>query len=394
MAARRWCVAVLACLGVLLAGACREARPTPTPTPTTSTTTAAVRPAWLEVTLPTPAGAPGRVQLRDAVACAGRWFVVGAVAGPAGETRPAAWTSGDTRVWTSLSFSAHSPYGPENTLYSAACRDGRLAAVGSRSGGAHANPRVSTWWQRPDGTLVEAHAPFERYGGPQAVNVARMVAGPPGWLITGNRMSGAAVWVSPDAVTFDLVEREPRLANDPAGQTWLFDAVPTGDGWLAAGGLIPPGRTDRDPLLWTSSDGRTWTRVPVPGTAEYEELRRVVTIGATVVAVGPRGATFGAWRGGEAGWTAVGRFGQLAGGIPSVPGLVAVPGGLLAAVADGTTHTLWLSADLGASWRPVAGPAALPAGTEQIARVAADRDTTLLFADDGRSARVWVTARL
>lgn len=341
-----------------------------------------------------PAGPPGRLQLRDAVACGGRWYAVGGVAGADGATRPAAWSSTDTRVWTALSFSAYSFYGPQNVLYAAACRDGRLAAVGARSGGAHANPRVSTWWQRPDGILVEARAPFERFGGPQAVNVARMVGGPAGWLITGNRMSGAAVWRSPDAVTFEIVERAPQLASDGGGDTWAFDAVPAAGGWLAVGGVVPPGRTDRDPLAWTSADGRTWSRVAVPGTTQYDELRRVVATGGTLVAVGPRGAGFGAWRGEPAGWVAAGGFGAVAAGVPAVPALAAARGGLLAAVANGAAHTLWSSADLGGTWRPVLAPVPMPAGAERAATVASDGASTLLLTDDGAGARVWVAANL
>ena len=78
--------------------------------------------------------------------------------------------------------------------------------IGSRSGGAHGNPRVTSWYQRADGALVDMQAPFELYGGPEAVSVRRVVAGPSGWLIAGNRLSGAAVWVSADATDFRIVD--------------------------------------------------------------------------------------------------------------------------------------------------------------------------------------------
>ncbi|HLL69613.1 MAG TPA: hypothetical protein VK453_28435 [Micromonosporaceae bacterium] len=379
---RRRFAAVLCC-GLLLAGACRSAGPDRPPDETE------VTPSWQELALAAPAGPPGRLVLRDAVACGGRWYAVGGVATDAGETRPAAWTSTDGRQWTALTFSAHSYYGPQNVLYSAACRDGRLATVGARSGGAHANPRVSTWWQRDDTTLVEARAPFERFGGPQAVNVARVAAGPAGWIIAGNRMSGAATWISTDAVSFDLVERAPELASDDGGDTWAFDAVASATGWLIVGGLIRPGHSDRDPALWTSVDGRRWTRDALPATAEYDEMQRVARVDGALVAVGPRGTTFGAWRDDGTGWAAAGRFGQLAGGIPAVPGLTAANGTVVAAVTNGAVHTLWRSADAGRSWRPVAGPVAMPAGAERAVATAADGTTLLLVVDDGASARIW-----
>ncbi|HYN93909.1 MAG TPA: hypothetical protein VES42_08680, partial [Pilimelia sp.] len=259
---------------VLLAGACTRATPDGEPAPPSP-----VRPAWSAVALPAPAGPAGRLVLRDLVACGGRWYAVGGVAGADG-TRPAAWASADARTWTSLPTLPSTYYGERNILYAAGCRDGRLTPLGAKSGGAHGNPRVSSWRQRPDGALVEVRAHFELFGGPQAVNVFRITGGPAGWLIGGNRMSGAAVWVSPDAAAFRIVEREPRLATDPRGETWAFDVVPApGGGWLLSGSLLRPGRTDRDPLMWSSPDGSRWSRVAVPATPEHEELRRVATVG-------------------------------------------------------------------------------------------------------------------
>ena len=46
--------------------------------------------------------------------------------------------------------------------------------------------------------------------------MARLVAGPAGFLITGNRTSGAAVWTSPDASEFEIIEAAPGLASDAA----------------------------------------------------------------------------------------------------------------------------------------------------------------------------------
>ncbi|TDB69879.1 hypothetical protein E1165_27350, partial [Micromonospora sp. KC723] len=196
-----------------------------------------VRPAWRQLSLPS--GAAGRLVLRDVTACAGRWYAVGAVADAAGGTRPAAWFSSDGTTWVTQKLVPRTYYGQRQVLYSAACRDGRVAVLGAKRGGAHANPRTSSWRQATDGSLVEVTAPFELYGGPRAVDVARMVSGDPGWLITGNRTSGAAVWLSPDSTRFTLVEAAAELASDARGETWNFDAVQVGSGWLAVGGLVP-----------------------------------------------------------------------------------------------------------------------------------------------------------
>nr|BFE76887.1 hypothetical protein GCM10020092_101880 [Actinoplanes digitatis] len=174
---------------------------------------AAVGNAWAQATLP----GPGPHLVRDATACGGRWYAVGGRAGAGGETSPAAWDSADGRTWRSLELAPlpGSYYGPRSVLRSVACANGRIAAVGSRGGGAHGNPRVSTWYQRGE-VLAEAPAPFETYGGDTAVDVGPISGGPAGFLIAGNRTSGAAAWISADGTDFRLFEGAPGLARPVA----------------------------------------------------------------------------------------------------------------------------------------------------------------------------------
>ncbi|MGX7675141.1 hypothetical protein [Plantactinospora sp. DSM 117369] len=370
---------------VLLGAGCSEPAPEPPPEP--------VRPQWQRLTLPAPAGTPGRPMVRDVTGCAGRWYAVGGIGGAAGETRPAAWTSTDGVTWAAMSLEPKGYYGRRSVLYSAACRDGRVAILGDKPGGAHGNPRASSWRQLPDGSLVEVEARFELYGGPTAVNVARLVAGPRGYLIAGNRSSGVASWVSADAGEFEIMEGVPELATDGRGTTWGFDAVATPQGWLMVGGILPPGgRIDRDPLGWTSPDGRTWQRDPVPATEAYEELQRVVMLAGTPVAVGLRGKEFGVWRRGPQGWESAGAFGTHgSAGAPAVGALAVAGDGLLAAVSDGASYSLWSGADEGRGWRPVTGPVPMPAGANRDVSVFAVADQVLLAVDDGREAAVWST---
>ena len=351
------------------------------------------RPGWSAVALPPPAGPPGRLVLRDVAACAGRWFAVGAVRAADGATRPAAWASTDARTWTALAVTGTSHYGRQNILYAAACRDGRLAAIGSKVGGVHGNPRVSTWAQADEGRLAEVPTPFERFGGPEAVNVARMVGGPPGWLIVGNRVRGAAVWLSADATEFELVDGAPELASDARGRTWVFDAVATTQGWLAVGAVRHTGRTTPEPVAWTSGDGRTWRRLDVPVAGGSGELQRVATVDGVPVAVGLSDGRFGAWRAGGDGWARVGRFGTVTGpGLPSVRGVAVAGDRLVVAVVDGSGHELWTSTDHGGSWRRIVAPL----GTAQLdgdsgIAVATAGDRLLLAVDDAGGATMWLT---
>ncbi|WP_159079459.1 hypothetical protein [Plantactinospora sp. BC1] len=399
---RRPGAAVLLCLALVAAG-CDAPREEPDPVLTAR---------WQPVTLPVPSGMSGRLMIRDIATCAGRWYVVGAIANPEegvrdADTRPVAWTSPDGRSWTSLRLTPRSYYGERSVLYSVACADGGAAVIGAKRGGAHANPRVSTWRQVADGSLVEVPAPFELYGGPQAMDVARIGAGPDGWLIAGNRMSGAAVWLSPDAARFEILEAAPGLAHDGVGETWAFEGIATAPGWLLVGGIVRAGRTDRDPLAWTSPDGRRWQRLDLPATDEYEELQRVVLLGGTPVAVGLRGGAFGAWRGaaasaggpsagpGSSGWSAVGRFGAAGqGGVPRVRALTTAGDRLLAATSNGSEHELWASDDAGSTWQTVTAPVRMPAGVYQDVVVRADEARVLLAVDDGERGGLWITDAL
>ncbi|MFI5933477.1 hypothetical protein [Actinoplanes sp. NPDC051494] len=371
-------------VAVLLAAGCDPAPSEPAPP-----VAAPLSLPWQVVELPVPPGAPGRVMLRDVTFCPGHWFAVGAVADVKGGTRPAAWSSPDAVTWSALPIEAKTYYGDQNILATVACRDGRMAAVGAKVGGAHGNPRTSSWYQTPAGALREVTAPFELYGGPQAINVTRLHAGPAGWLITGNRMSGAAAWLSPDAATFAIKERAPGLASSAAGETWAFDGTPADDGWLIVGGWLPSGRIDRDVAGWRSVDGAVWTPVPAAEpTSDYEELQRVVTADVPV-ALGVRGGKFGAWRLESGSWRPAGTFGTVPPGGKA--GVRSLSGALLAATTDGSAYSVWSSSDGGRKWLPVVMPEPTVIGGEGAVAVAAGAGHWVVAVDNARDALIYLT---
>ncbi|MBV1852388.1 hypothetical protein [Catellatospora tritici] len=380
---------VAAVLAVLLTGAamagCTAGPAAPGPSPQPS----ALSVSWQPVSLPVPQGKPGRLVLRDATVCAGRWVLVGAVADEDGGTRPAAWTAPDGRAWQPLVLRPKTFYGEQDVLYSVGCAGDRVAVLGAKSGGAHGNPRVSSWYSAADGSLVEVTAYFELYGGNDAVNVARVRGGQRGFAIAGNRKAGAAVWLSPDATEFSLLEGAPELASDDRGRTVANDVAATDGGWLEVGALAPSGRIDRDPLAWTSADGRAWQRVPAPATQAYEEFQRVTVAGGVPVAVGLRGAVFGAWRLVDGAWQDAGGFDRTDGPTAWVASVAAAGPGVLAAVSDAVDYRLWLSPEPG-RWVPVGLPAALTAKGDAAAGVAAAGGRAVLLADDGTAGRVWL----
>ena len=382
---------------VVAASACEGEPPAPPPPPVELT--------WQEITLPAaPAGE--RIVLRAAVVCGGRWYLAGAYGGAGDTTRPAAWTSTDGQDWTPMAVAADSYYGVRSVIFTADCKDGRLAAIGGRPGGAHGNPRMSSYHLVPaaDGTevLTEVAARFELYGGPTATNVGRLSAGPKGWMITGNRASGAAVWNSADAAKFEIVEGAPGLSSSADSTTWAADAVGRADGWIVVGGQIRSGRIDRDPAAWRSTDGLAWEAMPLSAeSVEYDEMNLVEAQGDTLVGVGQSGPTFKAWRFADGGWTPHGRFGSTQGlaqggraGAVIATSLATTSGSVVAAVTDGSAYQAFLSADSGQTWRPLTLPGPTPAGTGTGIALAGVTDRgaprLLLATDDGAAGRVFL----
>jgi hypothetical protein len=381
---KRWSVAAALTVALAFTGSCST---------TGDGHGSADRPAWRPVALPLPPGPAGRIAVRDATVCDRTWYVVGAILGADGTSRPAAWRSDDLRTWTPVVLAPKAYYARRAILASVACRGGRVAAIGARSGGAHGNPRTTSWYQRADGALVDAQASFELFGGPAAVSVRRVAAGANGWLIVGNRLTGGAVWVSPDATAFRILEHDPALSSDAGHRTSVLDQVPDGAGWTVVGRVETPDRAAPTPLAWTSPDGTRWTRQSVPaGTRGFADLERVVADGPTLVAAGIRDRRFGLWRRTGGTWRAGPSFGRLAtgGGEPAfVSGLVARHGTVVATVSDGERYRGWVGAADG-GWRALALPVSTRSTGDTQVALAADDTTVLLLTDDGSRGQAWV----
>lgn len=352
---------------------------------------------WTERSLPEHPGLAGRTVVRDAVECGGAWYVVGAVLldrpTETRDTRPAAWVSRDGgSTFEPLEVEADTYWGRRAILNSAACSRGRIAVVGARSGGAHGNPRVTTFHLGAKQALVDVRALFTQFGGVSATNVGPISGGPAGWLIAGNRTSGPGVWVTDDPRGFTRVEAEPGLTEDGDLESLAQAGGWDGEGWVLVGAGARAGRQlDRDPLVWTSADGLAWEPEEVPVEPENEDVHRVVDLGdGRLLAVGLRGDTFASWVRSDDGWGRSSRFGRVAEdwvGAPYVASLVRTDAGVLATLSDGADYRLWHTAD-GESWRQVDVPQAPTTAGDHALAVGAGRDL-LLLADDGEGGRVW-----
>lgn len=356
---------------------------------------APLEPHWHEAALPDPSGPPGRIALRDAVSCGGVWTAVGGVflAEPTEtrDSRPAAWRSSDGVTWAALDVTATTYWGRRAILSTVACANGQVVALGARSGGAHGNPRVTSFFEK-NGGLDDQRAVFNLYGGDTATNVGPITGADPGWLITGNRVSGPAVWHSTDGRDFAIEEDVPGLADEEGFTALAQAATWDGDHWVVVGGGNERSTLDREPLVWVSPDAASWERHEVPGTEDFDDLERVIAVDDDLVALGLRGDGFGVWRREAGDWSMGEAFGALADDAhasPFVSSLVPGDRGLWATTSDGATYALWHSTD-GDEWAPVASPVAGPeTGGERILTVAAHDETVLLLAADGTGARLW-----
>jgi hypothetical protein len=384
---RRTCAAVVVA-AALLAGCSSSGSPA----------AGALHPRWHEVALPMPSGPSGRIALRAATACGDTWYVVGAIVGTDGSTRPAAWTSLDGRDWRSITTAPADYYSRRAILYAVACQGGQVVAIGAKSGGAHGNPRTATWRLRDDGVLAAVTASFVLYGGAHALSVNRVAGGPAGWVIAGSRSSGAAVWVSPDGAAFRIVDHDPELASNDSRTTSALDVFYDGSAWTAVGRAEQTGRVSAVPQAWVSTDGARWTAQAVPpGTDGFADLERVVREDEGLLAVGIRDHRLGTWRRTGGSWHPTESFGSLdrhGTGAPFVSGLAAAGGTAVVTASDGALFRLWaLTSDRPSAraWRPVATPTRPANNGDDLLTVAADDSSVLLLSDDGTSGRAWLT---
>lgn len=392
MRSRRVVAASLAAALAATVAACDRQGSDPDPGPETVDVT------WTERLLPDPEGPPGRTVVRDAAECGDGWWVVGAVfldhPTETRDTRPAVWFSTDRETWTSVPVEARTYWGKRAIINSVACSRDRVAMLGARSGGAHGNPRVTSFYADGD-RIADVRAVFIQFGGVTATNVGPISGGPEGWLITGNRISGPGVWVSDDPREFTRVEAEAGLTDDGDLQSITQGGGWAGDEWIVVGGGARSGDLlDPDPLAWTSPDGLTWTPEPMPVTDAIEDAQRAVQLDDDrLLVVGRSGKRFAAWIRDHDGWADAVTFGEIADGsvwrgAPYVASLARTPIGVLATVSTGDHYELWRTDD-GRGWSRVVVLLEPETAGDHTLVAGAGEDGLVLVGDDGTGGRVW-----
>lgn len=214
------------------------------------------------------------------------------------EADAAVWTSPDGRVWTRVDDPALGGVGTQRISSLVAGPHGLVAGgtnfLPSEFGLYNLDARV---WVSLDGSSwdpIDATA----FGGPGWQYINTIVLGPDGFVAAGGDILGApgldndaAVWTSPDAVTWTRVH-DDDFAGERAQQ---ISAVIGGSTDLVAVGYDTMPGGNRIPAVWRSPDGGTWVRVADPALLEpgHRWMSGVAITEDSIVAVGTDGTESG-----------------------------------------------------------------------------------------------------
>jgi len=234
-------------------------------------------------------------QWMNEVAVGGPGLVAVGIASSDRDTDAAVWTSPDGLTWTRVPHDETVLGGPGTQFMASVVVGGPgLVAVGYDSSGDGQNAAV---WTSPDG-LTWTRVPHDEATFAYA-EMSSVAAGGPGLVAVGTDymggdLGGAAVWTSPDGLTWTRVPHDETVFGGP-GTQFMASVVVGGPGLVAVGFDESDG--DNDAAVWTSPDGLTWTRVPhdkeVFGGPDNQVMVSVVAGGPGLVAVGSDGASYG-----------------------------------------------------------------------------------------------------
>lgn len=273
----------------------------------TTTTEAAAPPAAMTWT---------RIE-SDVFGGSGRQWISGiAVGGPGlvavggdssgGDDDAAVWYSSDGLSWSRVEHD-EAVFGGSGRQYMTAVTAGGpgFVAVGEES--VEGWPAgVSVVWVSEDG-VIWSRVPHDEaaFGVEEQTTLMKDVTAFGSGLVavgmesTGNSIDAAA-WISTDGISWERIPPDEAVFGGPQYQV-MWAVVPAGPGLVAVGqggdgaGESGPGQPA---AVWTSTDGRTWSRVPEqagllsgypagePGSGDWARMDDVMVGGPGVVAVG------------------------------------------------------------------------------------------------------------
>jgi hypothetical protein len=154
-------------------------------------------------------------------------------------------------------------------------------------------------WTSPDG-FTWSRAPHDEtiFGGDGSQQMFDVTAGGPGLVAVGrdgpavDGEGNAAVWTSPDGLTWSRVPDDEAVFGGP-GEQRMVSVTVGGPGLVAVGFDRPAVDGEQNAAVWISADGLTWIRVPhdeaVFGGDSSQMMLSVTDQGPGLVAVGSVG---------------------------------------------------------------------------------------------------------
>jgi hypothetical protein len=184
---------------------------------------------------------------------------------------PSFWRSTDGLTWSEQPVSpAFVDSDPSKYFYgvsSVARAPGttQMVAVGARYQMDDTNDGDAAAWYSGDGGQTWTRAAQ----GSDFANavIGGVIAGPHGWIAVGLDgypqggtqgigVKGAAVWTSTDGLHWKREATQASFAGAGMGQV-----LQNGQGFIASGSDYPTATTAAEPAIWTSPDGKIWTRI-------------------------------------------------------------------------------------------------------------------------------------
>lgn len=231
-----------------------------------------------------------------AVTAGGPGVIAVGLDGSGGDSDAAAWTSPDGVEWSRV---AHDEvvFGGTGDQWAVDVVAGVLGviAVGSDRTAGYGDAAV---WRSDDGSswvrVPNQDEVFGAFGDEAMWGVA--LGGPGvvavGWAWYSMEQYRAAVWTSPDGVTWTQVPDGPMLRGSVPKAAFMHAVASSDAGFVAVGNESSLG-LESDPAVWTSPDGVIWTRFADPG----GKLADPGAQGMAAVVIGPDGMVAVGWQG-------------------------------------------------------------------------------------------------
>ncbi len=222
----------------------------------------------------------------------------------------------------------------------------RLVAVGETNNGA-----IASWVSTDGRTWIRNISDLDG-------SMHGVTAGGPGFVAVGRSGTAAAVWGSLDGLRWTRASHDAEIfGDDNSGDPAAFSmgaVTAFGDRLVAVGGFGSGLLGPIEAAVWTSSDGRSWSRVtPDSATFGGAVMSDIAVAGPGLVAVGFDGVNSEAWTTADGlSWARVPH--SLAFGGTRMQAVAAGSSGIVAVGSDarGGVAAVWTSSD-GTSWTRV-----------------------------------------